>query len=434
MSDFNSVKAQIQSLIDSANATTGNTDTNLTDGVNALIGGYGQGESGGAELNIHYGDTAPTDTTKLWIDINEPNDVVVKYKLDISEETLYTENVVLPSGLTEMGVGVVGKKIYIFGGIDASSTESNAIYIFDTETSTVSVSSATLPVTCYGLGVGVVGKKIYVFGGKSALSPYRFATIHVYNTETDTLETSSTVLPQGLYYMGVGVVGKKIYILGGYASSATSTVYVYDTETNVISTNSKSLSTAKQNMAVAVIDEKIYLFGGRSSSGNTATNMVFDTVANTCSSFTPSLPVQLYGLGACAIGTKIYLFGGYSNGTTTGAVSTIYVYDTEANTLTTSSAKLNKKTIRMGVGVVGSSIYLIGGEGNYTAIEKLLIKSELNSGKLLVLPSVTRNLFDIIVGGVTVTLGVYKVFLGNSDGYAEEVNAYLYQNGEWTPI
>ena len=48
MSNMNTVKAQIQSLIDSANATTGNADTNLTDGVNALISGYGQGSSGGS--------------------------------------------------------------------------------------------------------------------------------------------------------------------------------------------------------------------------------------------------------------------------------------------------------------------------------------------------------------------------------------------------
>ena len=39
MSDINSVKTQIQSLINLANETTGNTDTNLTDGVNALVSG-----------------------------------------------------------------------------------------------------------------------------------------------------------------------------------------------------------------------------------------------------------------------------------------------------------------------------------------------------------------------------------------------------------
>ena len=30
-------------------------------------GGAGTLESGGAKLNIHYGDTAPEDTSKLWI-------------------------------------------------------------------------------------------------------------------------------------------------------------------------------------------------------------------------------------------------------------------------------------------------------------------------------------------------------------------------------
>lgn len=41
--NVNTVKAQIQRLINKANETTGNTDTNLTDGVNALVSGYGQG-------------------------------------------------------------------------------------------------------------------------------------------------------------------------------------------------------------------------------------------------------------------------------------------------------------------------------------------------------------------------------------------------------
>lgn len=46
MSTIQTVKTQIQSLINLANTTTGNTDTNLTDGVNALVSGYGQGGSG----------------------------------------------------------------------------------------------------------------------------------------------------------------------------------------------------------------------------------------------------------------------------------------------------------------------------------------------------------------------------------------------------
>ena len=49
MSNIQTVKAQIQTLIDLANTTTSRQDTNLTDGVNALVEGFGQGGSDGIE-------------------------------------------------------------------------------------------------------------------------------------------------------------------------------------------------------------------------------------------------------------------------------------------------------------------------------------------------------------------------------------------------
>lgn len=44
-----SVKGKIQGLIDKANETTGNADTDLTTAVNALVEGYGQGGDGDSE-------------------------------------------------------------------------------------------------------------------------------------------------------------------------------------------------------------------------------------------------------------------------------------------------------------------------------------------------------------------------------------------------
>lgn len=45
MSTMESVKAQIRTLIDNANETTGNSDATLTDAMNSLMSGYGQGGS-----------------------------------------------------------------------------------------------------------------------------------------------------------------------------------------------------------------------------------------------------------------------------------------------------------------------------------------------------------------------------------------------------
>ena len=45
MADWNKIESQIEKLIDLANTTTGKQETNLTDSINALAKGYGQGEN-----------------------------------------------------------------------------------------------------------------------------------------------------------------------------------------------------------------------------------------------------------------------------------------------------------------------------------------------------------------------------------------------------
>ena len=57
-----SVKSKLQSLLTASNAKTGKSDTNLTDAVNTLIEGYGQGGGGGGECtkpHIIEVDTLP---------------------------------------------------------------------------------------------------------------------------------------------------------------------------------------------------------------------------------------------------------------------------------------------------------------------------------------------------------------------------------------
>ena len=52
MADWNKIEAQMRKLISDANETTGKNDTNLTDIVDGLISGYGQGStSGGISVN-----------------------------------------------------------------------------------------------------------------------------------------------------------------------------------------------------------------------------------------------------------------------------------------------------------------------------------------------------------------------------------------------
>ena len=62
MATAESVKAKIQILIDTANAATGNADTDLTTAVNSLAAGFGQGGSGGGSASgIYMAKVTPSE-------------------------------------------------------------------------------------------------------------------------------------------------------------------------------------------------------------------------------------------------------------------------------------------------------------------------------------------------------------------------------------
>lgn len=72
MATADSVKAKMQGLIDSANATTGAADTTLTGAVNTLIAGFGQGGgSSGVASGIYMAKFTPeSDANEISVNHN----------------------------------------------------------------------------------------------------------------------------------------------------------------------------------------------------------------------------------------------------------------------------------------------------------------------------------------------------------------------------
>lgn len=60
------IKTDIQNLTDAANAKTGKSDTTLTDAVNTLLEGYGQGDGGGDIIEVDELPTENIDETALY--------------------------------------------------------------------------------------------------------------------------------------------------------------------------------------------------------------------------------------------------------------------------------------------------------------------------------------------------------------------------------
>ena len=176
-------------------------------------------------------------------------------------ESITTLNTTLPVANYCMGCGVVGTKIYLFGGSTSSSFKVDTIYIFDTTNNTITTSSITLPVALDNESCGVVGTKCYIFGGYSTS---RVNTIYVFDTINSTIEKLNTTLPVANYCMGCGVVGTKIYLFGGSTSSSfkVDTIYIFDTTNNTITTSSITLPVALKDVSCGVVGNKCYILGG----------------------------------------------------------------------------------------------------------------------------------------------------------------------------
>lgn len=395
--------------------------------IRSAIGGGGG--SGSASLNIHYGDTAPSDTSKLWCKCAEPSNVLVKGNIIIGDATVTTLTETI-SARSAMASAKVGNKIYLFGGYDGSA-RTNTIQVFDTEKNTHTVLSTTLPKTLGMASACAIGTIIYIFGGQVDASTCS-RTVYRFDTETETISKLSDTLSDTLRGVSACAVDKDIYIFGGDYRDCRSTIQVFDSETNSISVLSTTLPIAMRSISTVRLGEKIYLFGGYDGSSYVNTINVFDIRTNAITTLSEVLPFECITY-ASAIGKNIYLLGGE---TSDGRKDTIMKFDSETETLSTLSTVLPTSISSISVEAIGMNIYIFGGyTGTYSNnIYKFSLSLELEHLKMLLHSSLSENIFNIMKGDITIETGVKTIYLGNTDGQAELVDAYLYQNEAWTQI
>jgi len=402
---------------------------------------------GGVELNIHYSSTtAPSDTSKLWVKTDtEPEKVSVSKDLALGAETISTLDATLPTAISVMVSGVVGTKIYIFGGFASGSSSgySNKIYRFDTTTETITTLSTTLPDALNRTTSGVVGTKIYIFGGLTTHST-NSDKIYCFDTETETISILSTRLPTILHNMTSGVVGTKIYLFGGKADESSGSVnsnkiYRFDTTTETITTLSTTLPDVIYRMASGVVGTKIYIFGGATdvSGGSNYSNKIyrFDTTTETITTLSTQLPKYMLDMVSCVVGTKIYLFGGFVGNV---ALNTIYCFDTVTETITTLSTTLPTVIYRMASGVVGTKIYIFGGQTDpdtYSSIiYRFTVSFALPENNLLLLDTGSTSFNLVNSNALVIEAKPKQVYIGDSNDSGEYVESALYANGAWQPI
>lgn len=394
----------------------------------------------GGGLNIHFGDTAPEDTTKLWVKSTETSDIIINPTIPEPDvyETLNPGSIPNSSAsvkLQSYSAAIVGTNIYIFGGTynPNSSTvrKSSSIYKFNISSNKFTTVSTSLPVALYQLMASAVGTDIYIFGGYDDEGGCSRA-IYKFDTNTDTISTLTLTLPAELVDASTCAIGNNIYIIGGRYSSGytSSSIYKFDTISETIQKYLYLPYTAMY-IGVATVGTDIYTFSGTTinSSGYKYPDYMckIDTVNDSVTTLSRTL--NLSGSGVSSIGSDIYLLGGKNN---SKASNVIYRYDTINDTMTTLSSTSSVGGSCPGKAfTVGSSIYHL--PTNLTTVFKFR-DMKLNNTELLIIPNTQSNLWNAISDDIRMNIGISEVYAGNGYDIGKPVEAYLYQNEAWTLI
>lgn len=379
--------------------------------------------SGGADLNIYYGETAPEDTSKLWIKSSEPENITFTANPEQRINGI-EDNLVLPSAMYGMCADSVGSDIYIIQGSTTSSKNTTSVYKYNTLTKVIEQETALSSARLLYAGCAAVGKNIYTFGGYN-YSTF-LSTIYRYNT----LEKSwkaITSMDDPCIYPAVSAIGTKIYIFGGTKSSNNflNSIQIFDTETNGISLLGTSLPEKMTQVGSAVVGTDIYLFGGYTGTG---TNNIwkFDTLTNTITTLEVTLPGIVTSCRTHVIGSKIFIF--YLN--------KIYEFDTLTETITELSQTLPHLKYGAG-GSIGSSAYLIGGLSQDVSRKDIVtftVTFPLAENDILIQEGYLKNTFDLVQAPTKVEMSAQNAYKGNANGEAEFVDAYVFNKSYWKNI
>lgn len=248
---------------------------------------------------------------------NESDYVSTVDILDVKTNT-WTTGASITSPSAYPTATVVGKKIYVIGGLNP--TVLNAVQIYDTETDTWSTGT-DMPTARHGAASVVIGTNIYVMGGRSADGHVK--TVEIYNTSTDSWSTG-TSLPIERSNLVSNVVANKIYAIGGTNISGQQliTMNIYDASTNTWSSGA-SMSIGKINAASVVVGDNIYVIGGTTLNGVVKTTNVY-SISNNDWRSGPSLNIARNLHSAAVANGKIFVFGGHLS-TTSKSVESLQV-------------------------------------------------------------------------------------------------------------
>lgn len=407
------------------------------------------GGSNGAELNIDYGATPPSDTTKLWVPLTiKPSNVECSPVLKYGSEYMTAAVQTRPStpAIRFFSAAYHEGKIYM-------PAQDSKMQIYDTATN--SWETITCPIVCDGgdtndysinasgaRGAAVIDSKIYYWGHARGQSSLMFSlcyfdiasrTYH-YNQSVNLHDNSAST---GQTIIGHGTI---VYCMGyANADNFWPTVKYLDVSNNKTGT----LADMPQGMidfGVCSIGNAIYVVGGYwGSYSNTKSNAIYryDITSNSWTQ-DGTLPQAMYATNAVAFGQYVYIFGGANN--SGRAFNTIYRYDTVSKQVITLDAVRPKSKKYCITWLHGYNIFLTGSTGfnDSLDIDRFTVNTPLTSNHLFLQEDYGfDDLWSALKSKDTdFKVKVINAYLGDSNNIAQLTNAYLYDTttNQWKSL
>ena len=374
--------------------------------------------SSGAELNIHYGDTAPEDTSKLWVKTTKPESVEISPDFGYGE-VIQTTGV--KSGFPKGTVCVDGDYLYAVSENYIKKYDKNTftfisdlVYVYNKNVYSILVHN----------GILYYMESVYT---RSGFNSYTRAKLHAYDLTTK----EETVLKSDYKRDGahLQLYNDKLYIIGGGYNDNDSYIDVsgcdiYDISKNTWET-AMQYSIGGSYYGCVIIGNNVFKFGGSNFEGDTIYNSIYriNLDTKTVTKCNAVLPIATYDMGVSNIGNYVYLSGG--NNTS----QIVYRYDTVNDTIEKLNVTLEHARTICATFFNGTELYLLGSN---SIVDKLQIDVPLSSTKLKIISDWLNNQFAVVnSSSARVMIGVNKAFKGDENNKAKEVTAYVHDGVNW---
>ncbi len=267
---------------------------------------------------------------------------------DMAADAWWKTSTKLPDARQETAAAALGGKLFVVGGIDASSTALTTVEVYDPSSKKWSPAAA-LPEPLYSINLATVGGKLFVVGALSA-GDVAVGRGYSYDPAADQW-TLIAAMPSGSERGAamVASVDSVIYLAGGLRGGvAVGDFAAYDTVADSWSTlpalplpvdhgvgavvggvffavaasslqsfdftlavwsPKTSMPTARHDAAIAVSNETIIVAGGEDDDGPVGATERYQPALDRWSLLAP-MPTPRHGMGAAVVNGLIYVPGG----------------------------------------------------------------------------------------------------------------------------